>query len=91
MANNQNFTSMLITAIRDALKLEAAAHPDDVITLDQIQANHTMGHHQARLRLKGDDGRVYRMIICPEDAPVFLGDGKTPADQFFADPLGRAE
>lgn len=57
------------------------------ITIDNHQGNGVYGVHQARVRLKGDP-TVYRLIIAPANAPIFINDDKRPVADAFAQPLG---
>jgi exoribonuclease R len=53
-------------------------------TIDQHQQNAMYGVHQMRVRLP-DDPVVYRMILAPADAPIFVG--KIPADSHFLESI----
>lgn len=87
-----HFTMLILSQLQQGMKLQNASLPEgDQITIDQHQQNAMQGHHQVRVRLAGDDGRVYRLILCPDDADVALGSGKVDADQYFIEPLERPE
>ena len=57
---------------------------------DQHQQNGGWGIHQLRVRLPGDD-TVYRVLVAPADAPIFVGRGPhvdgCPIDQHFVEPI----
>jgi hypothetical protein len=58
--------SCLINAFNSAFRSATGARAD------QHQANYTWGIHQFRVRIK-DDPTIYRVIVAPEDAPLFVG------------------
>jgi hypothetical protein len=72
-------------------KLAEWARKDDCqtdrITIDNHQSNGAFCVHQARVRLQGDP-TVYRLIIAPANAPIFINDDKRPIADAFAQPLG---
>lgn len=82
------YTDLVAAQIRRSLcegeKIPAA----DGMNVDQLQANGCYGVKQLRVTLPGDMG-VYRVIIAPADAPVFIG--KTHADRHFLEPLVPTE
>lgn len=59
----------------------------DSITIDNHQSNGMYAVHQTRVTLEGDP-TVYRMIIAPANAPIFINDDKRPVADAFAQPLG---
>lgn len=59
----------------------------DRITIDNHQTNGAYCVHQARARIAGDP-TVYRIIIAPANAPIFINDDKRPVAEAFALPLG---
>ncbi len=87
-----HFTAFILSQLREGMKLQNASLPEaDRITIDQHQSNHMQGHHQVCIRLAGDDHHTYRLILCPDDADVYLGPGKRSADFYFTQPLDRPE
>lgn len=60
---------------------------EDEITIENHQSNGMYCVHQARVRLKGDPA-TYRLILAPENAPIFINDDKRPVAEAFAEPLG---
>lgn len=83
------YSGFIIAQIIDWARKDAAArkHGEDSITIDNHQCNGVHGVHQARARIKGDP-TVYRVIIAPADAPIFINDDKRPVADAFAQPLG---
>lgn len=59
----------------------------DQIVIDGHQANGAYCVHQARARIAGDP-TVYRIIIAPANAPIFINDDKRPVAEAFALPVG---
>lgn len=78
------YTDLVAAQIRRSLcegeKIPAA----DGMNVDQLQANGCYGVKQLRVTLPDGMG-VYRVIIAPADAPVFIG--KVHADRHFLEPL----
>lgn len=60
---------------------------EDEISIENHQSNGMYCVHQARVRLKGDPA-TYRLILAPENAPIFINDDKRPVAEAFAEPLG---
>jgi hypothetical protein len=59
----------------------------DTITIDNHQCNGAYCVHQARVKLDGDP-TIYRLILAPANAPIFINDDKRPVADAFAAPLG---
>lgn len=77
----EHFTGFILTRIKRSLAGEACTE----VSIENHQQNASHGVHQCRVRLAGDP-TVYRMILCPADAPVELY-GR-PVGDAFAQPLG---
>lgn len=61
--------------------------PAEYGATDQHQQNAMYGLHQMRVRLP-DDPTVYRLIVAPANAPIFVGrENQIPIDQHFLEPI----
>jgi hypothetical protein len=71
------YPGFIASLISRALPMQAEA------AVDQHQANGMWGVHQLRVRLQGDP-TTYRVLICPDNAPIHVGrDSTTPIDKHF--------
>lgn len=63
-------------------------HRESGAIADQHQSNGTWGIHQFRVRRVGDP-TIYRVIVAPEDAPIFVGSAPNglAIDKHFIEPL----
>lgn len=77
----------ILAAIRSALKESSAPQIAQEIAIDGHQVNGAYCVHQARVRIAGDP-TIYRMIIAPANAPIFINDDKRPCADAFPLPLG---
>jgi hypothetical protein len=82
------FPGFILAQIASWARQDAAADDGgDKITIDGHQSNGMYCVHQARAMIKGDP-TVYRIIIAPANAPIFINDDKRPVADAFALPLG---
>jgi hypothetical protein len=81
-----HFTGMILHRLAKLLSAEDPADPNH-ITIDQAQQNGAFGVHQRRIRLK-DDPTVYRLLLAPENAPIWISG--LPVDEHFIFPLGAS-
>jgi hypothetical protein len=78
------FPGFIVAQLAELTRKATGADP---IVIDNHQTNGAHCVHQARVRLAGDP-TVYRMILAPADAPIFINDDKRPVADAFALPLG---
>lgn len=55
---------------------------DHLIVILNHQENALHGIHQSTV-LMSEDRAIYRLIVAPADAPIFIGDAKLPIDHVF--------
>lgn len=79
------FPGFILAQIASWARQDASG--SDKITVDGHQGNGVYGVHQARVRI-ANDPTVYRILIAPADAPIFINDDKRPVAEAFALPLG---
>lgn len=84
-----HYAGLIACAIR--CRLRGLDMPSEAggMAVDQPQQNGAYGAHQFRIRLPGDHGNAYRVIIAPADAPISIGG--VPANEHFAEPITGGE
>lgn len=78
--------SKIARLCRDHADQHGRGDGEDIIEIDQHQQNGMQCIHQAALRLNGDP-QLYRIIIAPAGAEIFINKDRRPIDEAFAAPL----